>query len=203
MEESEAKETAARFAARGYRKVSNKYRLVKRIDRPDWVEFLASELMRSPAELYRKGSPKPDAMWCDYYRRGYSKDELCLPAEVFRHMPSSRGDDCGYVPGEDEPGVDLEQTRRDRGYFVLKAREMIVSRSTEALVDEIAALMARLDDAETILNAPVARPMTLEERAYAYLRHISTISRLEWRDAEFFAERVLEKFINWDKEQGS
>lgn len=88
---------ARELTLRGYRRVSNRHRMVSRIDRPDWVEVLAKKLHRSPAELYLPdGRISPS--WCDFYRRVHSKDTLVVSQEVYRQIPSSGWDGVGYVP---------------------------------------------------------------------------------------------------------
>ena len=94
------------YISRGYRRVSNKYRMVARIDREDWREFLAHALRRTVAELcliskeggaWTVGSDVT-SMWRDHYRRCYSKDTIeLLHPDVFRLVPHSGWDDCGYV----------------------------------------------------------------------------------------------------------
>lgn len=93
----EARQFAEELAARGYRRTSNKHGIVSRIDRPDWVQVLADDLGRSPAELYAKGAKEPESRWKDYYRRILSKDRVTLGADAARFVPGSNWDDCGYV----------------------------------------------------------------------------------------------------------
>lgn len=83
--------------AQGYRRTSNKYGMVSRIDRADWVQVLARELQRAPADFYVPGEPEPSGMWCDYYRRCLSRDTLTLPQEVARQVPTSSYDPIGYI----------------------------------------------------------------------------------------------------------
>ena len=96
----DARERAARLVELGYRKVSNRYRIIARVDRHDWVSVMASQLLRAPADFYVPGSDKVEGGWCDYYRRCLSKDCITMPPEdhdVFKLIPSSSGDACGYV----------------------------------------------------------------------------------------------------------
>jgi hypothetical protein len=69
----------------GYRKTSNKYRIVARVD----VE-------QPPKECFSQhhGGYFGD----DYYRRCHSKDKLVLPYEVFRLIPTSGHSDTGCMP---------------------------------------------------------------------------------------------------------
>jgi hypothetical protein len=90
--------SAAELIARGYRRTSNAWRMVSRIDRPDWVDVLARSLHRAPADFYVPGAARPAGNWCDYYRRCVSKDTLTVSAETIGQIPSSGFDDCGYIP---------------------------------------------------------------------------------------------------------
>lgn len=82
---------------RGYRRVSNKYGRVARIDRPDWVQVLAIRLHRAPADFYVPGEPNPTGSWCDFYRRTYSEDVLEMDPTLAQKIPSSCHDPVGYV----------------------------------------------------------------------------------------------------------
>jgi hypothetical protein len=81
--------TAETLSRMGYRRISNKFGMVARIDRPDWLEVM------------RKKHPNWEnaevSMIADYYRRCVSKDVLTLPLEVSRWVPSSNHDPIGYV----------------------------------------------------------------------------------------------------------
>lgn len=89
----------ADYIEAGYRKVSNRFGMLSRIDRPDWIEVLARHLHRSPAELYVPGKPeRPSAHWCDYYRRVLSTDTVTIDPALARHIPNSNHDPVGFVP---------------------------------------------------------------------------------------------------------
>lgn len=89
----------ADYVGAGYRKVSNKFGVLSRIDRPDWVQVLAEHLHRSPAELYVPGRPEhPSAHWCDYYRRVLSTDTVMIDPAFARYIPNSNNDPVGFVP---------------------------------------------------------------------------------------------------------
>lgn len=100
-------ERAAELTAQGYRVVSNRHAQVARIDRPDWVEFLARELHRAPADFYVPGDPNPSGGWCDYYRRVYSRDKLTVEHGVAALIPNSGHDPVGYVEPEAQPQLDF------------------------------------------------------------------------------------------------
>lgn len=76
----------AALVAKGYRRISNKYGMVARIDRPDWIEVL-------PANFKRNAN----ANAADYYRRCVSKDVLELPTSVAMMVPNSDNDAVGFV----------------------------------------------------------------------------------------------------------
>jgi hypothetical protein len=99
---------ANELAARGYRRVSNRHRLVSRIDRPDWVERLARVLQRAPADFYVPGEAIPAGNWCDHYRRCLSTDVIEVDVDTFRLIPGSGYDQVGYIPakGEEMPEED-------------------------------------------------------------------------------------------------
>jgi hypothetical protein len=86
--------------AQGYRRISNKHRLVARIDRADWLEVLATEMRRAPADfIIRSGAKKGevDPGWNDHYRRCLSKDVVKMsPAEALK-VPTSGFDEVGYI----------------------------------------------------------------------------------------------------------
>jgi hypothetical protein len=100
--------TGERATELGYCRVSNRYRTVARIDRPDWVEFMAEQMMRAPADfIVRSGPHKGEVSdgWCDFYRRSYSHDQLVLTEAEFKKVPTSCGNAMGYVPKpHDGPG---------------------------------------------------------------------------------------------------
>jgi hypothetical protein len=90
--------SAEELIALGYRKTSNAYGLVSRIDRPDWVEVLAQEMRRAPADfIVRDGSGRISPSWCDHYRRVYSKDTHTVDPERIARIPTSDHDPVGYV----------------------------------------------------------------------------------------------------------
>lgn len=95
---------ADELITQGYRRVSNLHRMLARIDRPDWLEFMAKEMNRTPADFMLDGSREGAPVWKDHYRRVYSKDTVSLPREqagVAALVPFSGVDDCGYVPRPD------------------------------------------------------------------------------------------------------
>lgn len=88
--------TAKELIAKGYRRISIKGRLVSRIDRPDWRQYMAAQ--HSPWD------PKGEGMrWAcspgmeDHYRRCYSKDTLTVAANIISLIPTSCGSSVGYI----------------------------------------------------------------------------------------------------------
>jgi hypothetical protein len=83
---------ADELIARGYARISNRYRMVARLDRPDWLEYIADQLNRTVKDLQK-------CNWVeDQYRRVYSKDKLELPSlAIYKRFPSSN-DTLGYRP---------------------------------------------------------------------------------------------------------
>lgn len=72
----------------GYRRVSNAYCEVARIDREDWLEVLARQRNCSIADFYNiDGSGIPNNHR-DYYVRVFSKDVLTVAPEVIKLMES-------------------------------------------------------------------------------------------------------------------
>lgn len=101
-------EEARRLAAIGYRRISNNYLMVARIDRPDWRKFMA--YAHSPWDPLGEGmrwasGPGMD----DMYRRTYSKDTRTVSLAVFRLIPGSLSvDGCGYIAApREKPKIQL------------------------------------------------------------------------------------------------
>lgn len=81
--------TADELARKGYRRVSNKFGMVARIDRSDWLEIMI--------EAHSNWKETEHSMIADYYRRCVTQDVLTVPLEVSRWVPSSTNDPVGYV----------------------------------------------------------------------------------------------------------
>lgn len=81
----------------GYRVVSRKHRLVARVDRKDWREYMAQKHSPWSLEQGRNwvqclGDSAPD-----FYRRVHSKDQLTVSAEMLKKIPNSSWDIVEYV----------------------------------------------------------------------------------------------------------
>lgn len=72
------------YKAAGYAVTSRKYRIVARIDRPDWKEF--QQKKQYPVNA-------------DWYRRCVSRDKIKgVPHYVIRHLPNSGDAPYDYRP---------------------------------------------------------------------------------------------------------
>lgn len=111
MDEVLATSTAKALTEVGYRRVSNKYCMLARIDRPDWLDVLAAHCGRARADFYIMEQPDssklgtaPYAMsdevgssWKDFYRRVLSKDVITVSPEVSKLVPPSGWDSVEYI----------------------------------------------------------------------------------------------------------
>lgn len=70
----------------GYRRVSNKHKLVARIDRKDWLDVLAKEMHCSRADFYNLNGSGISDSWRDHYVRVYSKDQITVSPEIYKLM---------------------------------------------------------------------------------------------------------------------
>ena len=73
---------------KGYRRVSNAYCEVARIDRDDWLDVLASKMNCSRADFYNVNGSGVMDKWRDQYVRYYSKDKLTVHPQILRKIPS-------------------------------------------------------------------------------------------------------------------
>jgi hypothetical protein len=116
LPETAEKTIVEKLIKRGYRRTSSKYRVISRIDRCDWVDFLYDKVFshRSPGirqavKAFYEGMPLADfgfmeatvaleaSRAADHYRRCYSQDKKeGIDPEVFRLIPGSGGDLVGY-----------------------------------------------------------------------------------------------------------
>ena len=86
--ELEAILLATELMNKGYRRTSNAYCLVTRIDREDWVEKLARERHCSVADFYNVDGSGIGNQHRDYYVRCHSKDQHTVHPAVLKHIPS-------------------------------------------------------------------------------------------------------------------
>ena len=90
---------AQELSDQGYCRVSNKYRIVARIDREDWIQWIIDKdnMNITVADFYTKDGDLSYS-WADYYRRVYSRDKIeNVPSAIFKLLPSS-GDGVGFKP---------------------------------------------------------------------------------------------------------
>lgn len=70
----------------GYRRISNKYKLVARIDRDDWLDVLAKHMNCSRADFYNVNGSGISDSWRDHYVRMYSEDQITVKPEIYKLM---------------------------------------------------------------------------------------------------------------------
>lgn len=69
---------------KGYRRTSNAYCMVARIDREDWLTVLAKERRCSVADFYNVDGSGVSDNHRDFYVRSHSKDKLTVAPEVIK-----------------------------------------------------------------------------------------------------------------------
>lgn len=85
--EDEVDELAQELIKQGYRRTSNAYCLVSRIDKEDWLEILSDSMKCTVARFYKRdGTGVPDG-WRDHYIRCFSKDTHTVHPLVIRKIP--------------------------------------------------------------------------------------------------------------------
>lgn len=86
-----------RLAASGYRAISNKYRVVARLDRPDWREQMAAQHAPwSFDEGMRWANGLGDGA-ANHYRHCYSKDKLeNVSADAYKVVQHAGGASHGW-----------------------------------------------------------------------------------------------------------
>jgi len=81
--------TSEELISRGYRRTSNKYRTVSRVDDRRWPEMIRN--VNASMLLDRDRG-------ADYFRRCLSKDKIeNVPEEVFKQIPLSNHDSTGFI----------------------------------------------------------------------------------------------------------
>ena len=86
-----------RLAASGYRSISNKYRMVARLDRPDWKKHMARQHAPWSFEEGMRWATGLGDGAADHYRRVYSKDVLSgVSQEVYEVVKRAGGAGCGW-----------------------------------------------------------------------------------------------------------
>lgn len=77
---------AGELMQKGYRKTSNAYCHVSRIDREDWLQVLAKEMHCAVADFYSRDGFGVRDNWRDHYVRCYSKDTLTVHPLILKKM---------------------------------------------------------------------------------------------------------------------
>lgn len=87
MKHDLTKQQIKKMIAEGYRRTSNRFGLVSRIDREDWKQYCIDN--KYPVDA-------------DWYRRCLSKDTVEVGRTRGREFPPSSNDDTGYIEREGE-----------------------------------------------------------------------------------------------------
>jgi hypothetical protein len=82
----EAFVTAGELMSKGYRKTSNAYCIVSRVDREDWLEVMARQRNCSVADFYNVDGTGVRDSHRDHYIRVFSEDNLTVSPKVLRLM---------------------------------------------------------------------------------------------------------------------
>ena len=81
---------AAQLHEKGYICISNKYRIIGRVDRDDWLMVLAKQMNCSPANYYRLDGSGIDPQWKEHYIRVHTEDTLAVSEGVFSRLKKMR-----------------------------------------------------------------------------------------------------------------
>jgi hypothetical protein len=88
LESSVAMAYAQELKEKGYRKTSNAYCIVSRIDREDWLEVLAKQMRCSVAHFYNADGSGISDHWRDHYVRCFSKDKHTVHPDILKFIPT-------------------------------------------------------------------------------------------------------------------
>ncbi len=114
--ERDIKMDTQKLISQGYRKISNKHRIISRIDKKNWVSIIYEDYfghnnigIYKAVETFYEGKPIKEfgfmretveyeaKLIADHYRRCYSKDTIeDVSIEIFTKIPSSNWDITGY-----------------------------------------------------------------------------------------------------------
>jgi hypothetical protein len=75
---------------KGYRRMSNAYCCVGRIDRDDWLDVLAKSMNTCRADYYNLDGSGISDSWRDHYIRCHSKDTLTVNPYIHRKVQPYR-----------------------------------------------------------------------------------------------------------------
>ncbi len=76
------------YIERGYARISSRYRIIARIDRPDWLAIVVRLIGAAWTDRGR-GMRRTNQEDADYYRRCVSRDRLTVGRAVFKQIPAS------------------------------------------------------------------------------------------------------------------
>ena len=77
---------AGELLAKGYRKTSNAYCSVARIDREDWLQVMAKEINCAVADFYNLDGSGVSNSWKNHYIRCHSNDTLTIHPTIMQKM---------------------------------------------------------------------------------------------------------------------
>ena len=79
---------AKELVDQGYRRTSNAFCTISRIDRSDWLKVMAKDRFCSIADFYNVDGSGIGDQHRDHYCRCYSKDKLVVHPAIVRLIPS-------------------------------------------------------------------------------------------------------------------
>ena len=88
---------AENLLAQGYRGISNKHKIVARIDRDDWIDHMARTMNTSSAS-FMLPTGRFDERWSEHYLRCHSNDKLTVSEEVYKEMKQKQPNTTQYIP---------------------------------------------------------------------------------------------------------
>lgn len=99
---------AQKLFDRGYQGFSNKYRMIARIDRPDWLQVMAGKFRKSVADFYVREADgtititDKTGRWGEHYAAALSLDKQeGIHPDVYNELKRLRaasGEDIRYIP---------------------------------------------------------------------------------------------------------
>ena len=74
----------------GYRRTSNAYCLIGRVDRDDWHKVLAIKMRGCPADFYMTDGSGLSERWKGYYIRQYTTDKHTVAPAILRKLRTAQ-----------------------------------------------------------------------------------------------------------------
>ena len=99
--------TGENLARQGYCRISKRKNLVARIDVENWVEMLAAHFGKTLHQMFSEILANP-GQYEDLFRREWSKAQLEVSLTTARTVPTSAGNNQGYVPRDEDPATEVE-----------------------------------------------------------------------------------------------